>query len=399
MTGSGRAWRIYSRYTVGSVLVLVPMMPLAILAFLDDPPLSSGTPPVAWAALVAVVLAAMVSAAWALRRWDATPTGDDRADGDLPRLGTIGPDRGLLPLGAAVAASLAVLLTTDPDPQVFVLGAVTAAVAVLFRVPALAGVIGGVAVAASFLPLGIDVVEVGQIGAIMVGFALATRATLWLAELVRELEQARAAQARLAVAEERLRFARDLHDTTGRDLSAIAVTSELVAQLAERADPRTPEQAREVAQIARTSLATTRSLVRGYREADLPTELRGTVSLLRAADVRVEVIGEAEDVDAAHAEHLAWALREGGTNVLRHASATTARIELRRDRLRMVNDGADPHTEIREGTGLTGMRERLGEHAEISVRNDRGTVTLDVALPPAGSTLERVGPRTPRSVR
>lgn len=235
MTGSGRAWRIYSRYTVGSVLVLVPMMPLAILAFLDEP--TSWTPPVAWASLAAVVVAAMVSAAWALRRWDATPTGADRADGDLPRLGTIGPDRGLLPLGAAVAASLAVLLTTDTDPQVFVLGAVTAAVAVLFRVPALAGVIGGVAVAASFLPLGIDVVEAGQIGAIMVGFTLATRATLWLAELVRELEQARAAQARLAVAEERLRFARDLHDTTGRDLSAIAVTSELVAQLAERADP------------------------------------------------------------------------------------------------------------------------------------------------------------------
>ena len=137
-------------------------------------------------------------------------------------------------------------------------------------------------------------------GAFLLAGVLTVRISLWLAAMVRELDDAREAQARLAVAEERLRFARDLHDVTGRDLSVIAVKSELVAQLAERGDPRAAEHGREAAQIARTSLAEIRSLVRGYREADLATELQGTASLLRSAHAEVTVEGAADDVPARH---------------------------------------------------------------------------------------------------
>src|SRR5690606_29758902 len=175
-------------------------------------------------------------------------------------------------------------------------------------------------------------------GALLLAVVLTVRISLWLAAMVRELDDAREAQAQLAVAEERLRFARDLHDVTGRDLSVIAVKSELVAQLAEREDPRAVEHGREVAQIARASLAEIRSLVRGYREADLATELQGTASLLRSAHAEVTVHGDADDVPARHRGTAAWVLREGGTNILRHAGPSAVTIALGPDGVRLVND-------------------------------------------------------------
>ncbi|MDN5746609.1 MAG: histidine kinase dimerization/phosphoacceptor domain-containing protein, partial [Nocardioidaceae bacterium] len=60
------------------------------------------------------------------------------------------------------------------------------------------------------------------------------RVSLWVVGVVREIDDARTAQAALAVAEERLRFSRDIHDVMGRRLSAIALQSELAATLADR---------------------------------------------------------------------------------------------------------------------------------------------------------------------
>ena len=212
----------------------------------------------------------------------------------------------------------------------------------------------------------------------MLAAVLTVRMSLWLAAMVRELDGAREAQAQLAVAEERLRFARDLHDVTGRDLSVIAVKTELVAQLAERGDPRAAEHGREAAQIARTSLAEIRSLVRGYREADLATELQGTASLLRSAHVDVTVLGGADDVPVRHRGTAAWVLREGGTNILRHADPSAVTIALGPDGVRLVNDGASGGAAVAEGSGLTGMRERLGLGAVLRVRREHGSFTLDV---------------------
>ena len=86
---------------------------------------------------------------------------------------------------------------------------------------------------------------------------------LWEAERAREVET------RLAVAEERLRFGRDLHDVLGRNLSVISLKSELAVQLARRGRPEAVEQMIEVQRIAQESQREVRAVVRGYREADL----------------------------------------------------------------------------------------------------------------------------------
>jgi two-component system sensor histidine kinase DesK len=62
------------------------------------------------------------------------------------------------------------------------------------------------------------------------------RTSVWKLEVMWELDRSRQAQARLRVAEERLRFSRDLHDMLGRNLSVVALKSELAVRLARRAD-------------------------------------------------------------------------------------------------------------------------------------------------------------------
>ncbi|MBK3577939.1 sensor histidine kinase, partial [Streptomyces sp. MBT65] len=115
------------------------------------------------------------------------------------------------------------------------------------------------------------------------GLAFTAAFSVWLLDAVYELDEARETRARLAVAEERLRFGRDLHDVMGRNLSVIALKSELAVQLARRGRAEAVEQMIEVQRIARESQREVRDVVRGYRKADLRLELAGAQGVLAAA--------------------------------------------------------------------------------------------------------------------
>ncbi|MFJ6480612.1 MULTISPECIES: sensor histidine kinase [unclassified Streptomyces] len=187
----------------------------------------------------------------------------------------------------------------------------------------------------------------------------------WLLRTVYELDRSREVQARLAVAEERLRFGRDLHDVMGRNLAVIALKSELAVQLARRGRPEAVEQMIEVQRIARESQREVRDVVRGYREADLSVELEGARGVLSAAgmDCRVDFRPDRElpsEVQSA----LGWVVREATTNVLRHGDAQRCRIRLTAPEsgpvtLVVENDGAPEAPAGPPGSGLAGLRERL----------------------------------------
>ena len=91
----------------------------------------------------------------------------------------------------------------------------------------------------------------------------------------------------MAVAQERLRFARDLHDLLGYSLSAITLKSELTHRLV----PKNPDKAQnelvEILDISRKALADVRAVASGYRELSLENESESARSLLLAADVAV----------------------------------------------------------------------------------------------------------------
>ncbi|WP_344498878.1 sensor histidine kinase [Streptomyces enissocaesilis] len=198
-------------------------------------------------------------------------------------------------------------------------------------------------------------------------FALATtRSTAWFMAMIWELDRSRDVSARLAVAEERLRFGRDMHDVMGRNLAVIALKSELAVRLARRGRPEAADQMAEVQRIAQESQREVRELVRGYRDADLSAELEGARGVLSAAGIDCLMDREplGDGLPSGVQSALGWVVREATTNVLRHGDARSCTVRLTSDGGRAVlvveNDGAEggpaPGT---PGSGLAGLRERL----------------------------------------
>lgn len=215
-------------------------------------------------------------------------------------------------------------------------------------------------------------------------FVASVRLTLWMLQVIVELEQAKGVQAALAVAEERLRFSRDVHDVLGRRLSTIAVQAELGSALAERGDDRAAEKMLEVRATAHLALREARELARGYRPVDLTQEIEGARSLLRSADISLEVDigGLPEDWH----EPAAWVVRESVTNVLRHSSATAMQVGYADRVLRLRNDGAHAASTTvpaaSGGSGLAGLRERLGPlGGSMSTHLNDGWFEIRVQLP------------------
>ncbi|MEW2583118.1 sensor histidine kinase [Streptomyces virginiae] len=236
----------------------------------------------------------------------------------------------------------------------------------MWWVPSAAGLATGLAVLAVGMPA---TKALGYAVGVLLGslfFGATCGFSAWLLTTVHELDRSREVQARLAVAEERLRFGRDLHDVMGRNLAVIALKSELAVQLARRERPEAVEQMIEVQRIAQESQREVRDVVRGYREADLAVELEGARGVLSAAgmDCRVDFGAPGPELPSEVQSALGWVVREATTNVLRHGDAQRCLIRLTTLEggavtLVVENDGALEAPAGPPGSGLAGLRERL----------------------------------------
>ncbi|MFC5719543.1 sensor histidine kinase [Streptomyces gamaensis] len=282
-------------------------------------------------------------------------------------------------LFATVATVLVVKVAVDGMAHLTTMGMVLQASGLMFFGPCslLTRIRKYLAVtAATALGLGVLVVlPTGEwsggvtVAVFLMGIGLWSMATLrtsgWILSVLWELEAARGVQARLAVAEERLRFGRDMHDVLGRNLAVIALKSELAGQLARRGSEAALEQMDEVQRLARESQREMRELVRGYRQADLHTELVGARGVLAAAGIECRIDDRSgRELPVPVQSVLAWVVREGTTNVLRHADARRCAIRLRAADgeavLTMENDGVqDAGPGSGAGSGLAGLRERV----------------------------------------
>src|SRR5436190_4469588 len=199
--------------------------------------------------------------------------------------------------------------------------------------------------------------------------------------LMFKLNETRAELARTAVAEERLRISRDLHDLLGHSLSLIALKSELAGRMIESDPQPAAKEIAELEAVARRSLAEVRQAVTGYRQPSLAAELAAARRMLASAgvDCRVDAPGSYDlppEVDAL----LAWTVREGSTNIVRHAGARHAGITVAvtgaSASAELTDDGAGPPagrgTPAADGgtgpagatgaagSGLAGLAERAG---------------------------------------
>jgi two-component system sensor histidine kinase DesK len=269
--------------------------------------------------------------------------------------------------GIVIVLVLALPVTLDRDWQV--LGFLAMA-AVLVSLPPRTGLL----VAASLLGcvtaerVALRVDGVGYLAVQDVLTALALAGIVVLVAFVEELFAARAEVARLAVAAERSRFAQDLHDTLGHNLSAVALKSELALRLVDVDPVRARAELTDVHAVARDSLRDVRTVVKGYRRDSLQREIQGVQSVLVAAGVRCTVSPVPADLPTQVEEALAWAVREGATNLLRHSTATWCEIAMdagaRTIRLDMTNDAArlvpvDNPSDGAAGGGLDGIAERV----------------------------------------
>ncbi|MBB3085205.1 sensor histidine kinase [Geodermatophilus sabuli] len=286
------------------------------------------------------------------------------------------PDTPALPWGVAMPPAMALVAASTVWPT-----------RTLTRAGSGIGGATGIVVLAIGAPLGVGAVLAIVVGATSTFLTLAFRFSVWVLDVVREMERSRGAQLQLAVAEERLRFARDLHDVMGRNLSAIAVKSQLAAELVRRGRDGAAEELADISRVAEESLREVRDVVRGYRRTDLAGELAGARSVLRAAGVGCTVSGEdggaalPEPVQAA----LGWVVREAVTNVLRHSRATECTVELRtaggEAELTVTNDGV-AGSGSGWGSGLTGLAERLAvAGGRLSTRRERDRFVLTASLP------------------
>ncbi|MGN9838543.1 sensor histidine kinase [Nonomuraea sp. H19] len=189
------------------------------------------------------------------------------------------------------------------------------------------------------------------------------RMWVWIWTLAVQAHEGREAHTRLAVAEERLRLARDLHDLVGHQLSAIAVKTELSVRLSDVDPAAAKAEMAEVNTLTRTALRELRQAVRGYRELDLTAELNSVKGVLEAAGVRCEVHLPYRDLPDEVAPVFAYAVREAVTNVLKHSTATLCDITIRftdqEAELRVRNDGVARRQAADLGSGLAGLAERM----------------------------------------
>ncbi|HKV86375.1 MAG TPA: sensor histidine kinase [Candidatus Dormibacteraeota bacterium] len=201
----------------------------------------------------------------------------------------------------------------------------------------------------------------GLVNSILVGVVGIGARLFW--QSYKQLVAAREQLANLAVTEERLRFARDLHDLLGQSLAVLVLKSELVAkQLPENSDDTLRAEVRDIALVARKSLNDVREAVAGYRRPTLQAEISSARSALRAAGIGLLVEDKVGDLPPEQDGVLAWCLREAVTNVVKHSGAQRCEVRIFRDdgltRLDVSDDGHGAAL-LNGGSGLAGMRERV----------------------------------------
>lgn len=187
------------------------------------------------------------------------------------------------------------------------------------------------------------------------------------------LRRDRGRLAELAVADERVRIARDMHDVVGHALTVIVTLAAASAGKAGKLPDRVDDAVALIEQTARSALTDTRTAIRGYRSDDevQPTpslsDIGGLLDAVEAAGLRttIEMNGDAADVPTAVGVCAYRIAQEAVTNTLRHSGACNVAVTIgvMQDHLHLSleDDGAKHDMPVvgPVGSGILGMRERV----------------------------------------
>jgi two-component system sensor histidine kinase DesK len=193
-------------------------------------------------------------------------------------------------------------------------------------------------------------------------------------------------------------------DLLGHSLSTITLKSELAGRLLAdgREGPRAAKEVRDIQAIARGALREVREAVSGYRQPTLAEELAGAEEMLEAAGIECRIEDGVGSLPKTAEAVLAWTVREGVTNVIRHSRA-------RRCEIRLIRNGGNIRAEVKDdghgsvhagkgagGNGLSGLAERVekgGGDFEAGPLAGRRGFRLRVDLPLEDDAATRGGER------
>ncbi|MFD2443616.1 histidine kinase [Bacillus sp. CGMCC 1.16607] len=208
------------------------------------------------------------------------------------------------------------------------------------------------------------------------------------ADLEKKLDQANQQIKELVKREERLRIARDLHDTLGHTLSLLTLKSQLVQRLTSADPDRAKLEAKEMEHTSRAALKQVRELVTDMRAASIPEEILQVQQILKTANINHYYSGEtdfSETISPFTENIICMCLKEATTNVVKHSRSKNCFITIQKtaDRLKVIvrDDGMGVANLYHYGNGLTGMKERLELiNGTLIISNQNGTV-VELTVP------------------
>lgn len=221
----------------------------------------------------------------------------------------------------------------------------------------------------------------------VLGDSMRTRRAYWaqLEERAARLEKEREAQSRIAVAAERARIARELHDVVAHNVSVMVVQADGAAYVLDTAPEQTRQALETISGTGRQALAEMRRLLGVLRTGEQPEsgeyvpqpgveQLTDLIDQVRSAGLPVDFRREGEPREVPSSVELTVyrIVQEALTNTRKHGGphvGATVRLSYRDDDLDLLveDDGRGAQRELYEeggadglGHGLIGMRERVG---------------------------------------
>lgn len=221
----------------------------------------------------------------------------------------------------------------------------------------------------------------------VLGDSMRTRRAYWaqLEERAARLEKEREAQSRIAVAAERARIARELHDVVAHNVSVMVVQADGAAYVLDAAPEQTRQALETISGTGRQALAEMRRLLGVLRTGEqaeggeyVPQpgveQLEDLMDQVRGAGLPVDftVVGEPRELPSSVALTVYRIVQEALTNTRKHGGpdvGATVRVSYRDEDLELLveDDGRGAQQELYEeggadglGHGLIGMRERVG---------------------------------------
>lgn len=204
--------------------------------------------------------------------------------------------------------------------------------------------------------------------------------------LQEQLEAAQHRNAVLAVAAERERIGRDLHDLVGHSLTSLTISAQLASRLLERDPDAAREQLAHIESTVRQALADVRATASGMQHVRAATEIASARTVLTTIGIQAEVPTALPPLHDDLSELFGYVIREGVTNIVRHSRATTATITVDEESVSIGDDGVG----IADGATRSGLR---GLEARLALAGGR----LEVRSSETGTRLRAtVGPQEAR---